>query len=403
VTQTLVPAVASETAGQFTKGTSAEPYARVVGAVGGAMLPGMAAKAISPNIISPERQAMADALQKEGVPLTAGQRSGSKALQYIESELGNARLSGGVTSDLLSKQGEAFTAAALKRIGVDSPRATPQVIDAAVKRIGDTFENLSARNTLVPDQKFSTDIIKTAQDYVSKVIPTQRAGGQKNVEAVIQDVIGEIQKAGGAMPGTMYQATRSRLSSMAESVRQSDPQLGEAIGGIRKALDSAMNRSISPADKAAWETARKQWGNWKTLEKAITGAGSQAAEGLISPSQLRNAVAMKNRGQYARGKGDFAELARAGEAMMKPLPDSGTAARASAHLLPAIIGGATTGGLGAVAGALAPGLMGRALMSKPVQSYLVNQAAGPLANSLDTKSNVLRQLLLATQRQLALP
>jgi hypothetical protein len=123
-----------------------------------------------------------------------------------------------------------------------------------------------------------------------------------------------------------------------------------------------MERSIAthnPADAGAWREARNEYRNLLVLEKASTAAGSNAAEGIISPSSLRNAtINTQGRRNYARGNGDFADLARAGEAIMKPLPNSGTAPRQyMQHLITALGSGA--GGMvasipGMVAGAAAP-------------------------------------------------
>ena len=114
-----------------------------------------------------------------------------------------------------------------------------------------------------------------------------------------------------------------------------------------------------------------------------TGAGSAVAEGLISPSQLRNAVVQQDRRGYARGHGDFSDLARAAEAIMKPLPQSGTAPRQFFQRLAsgigAVLGGATAGLPGAAAGFAAPAAAGRLLMSRPVQAYLGNQALAQAA------------------------
>src|SRR5436190_2093247 len=67
---TAVPALTSETAGQLTKGTAAEPYARFVA--------GMAAGPLAGKIITPSapasafRQRDVATLAGEGIPLSAG-------------------------------------------------------------------------------------------------------------------------------------------------------------------------------------------------------------------------------------------------------------------------------------------------------------------------------------------
>jgi hypothetical protein len=124
------------------------------------------------------------------------------------------------------------------------------------------------------------------------------------------------------------------------------------------------------------------------LERASTGAGENAAQGLISPSALRSATVTKQgRRNYARGRGDFADLARAGESVMKTMPNSGTAGRLNAQNLglglAGVLGigagtatGDTTNALAAAAlGLAAPRGVGAVMMSQAFQRYLSNQAA----------------------------
>jgi len=151
------------------------------------------------------------------------------------------------------------------------------------------------------------------------------------------------------------------------------------LRGLRNSLDSNMERSINPADRGAWAELRRQYGNKKVLENAIAGAGGEeAAMGIISPARLRMAASAGRRGQYARGEGDFADLAKAGQAAMTPLPNSGTAQRLAAQGLMAGLlggGGGVVAGLpGMTLGLAAPAVAGRTLMSRPVQNYLANQA-----------------------------
>jgi hypothetical protein len=221
----------------------------------------------------------------------------------------------------------------------------------------------------------------TAQEY-ARLLPSQ----QKSIFVEMgNDIADRFKSGGGSMSGKDYQAIRSRLSRMANSYKNSDPEFSSALRGLRNALDSGMERSINPADAGAWSELRRQYANMKTLENAIGGAGGEeAAMGLISPARLRMAASSGNRGGYARGQGDFAELAKAGQAVMSPLPNSGTAARTAVRNLGSPMlagGGALAGGIpGLVAGLAAPTLAGKALMSAPMQRYLSNQAVSGASN-----------------------
>lgn len=387
-TQAVVPALGSETAGQFTEGTAAEPYARVAGALLGAVAPSVARRLVSPLPVAPQRQQMVQTLRDEGVDLTAGQASGRKGLQYRESELG-----GTAGARFMEQQGEQFTAAALRRAGVNANRATPEVIDDAFTRIGQQFDDLAARNRIVADQQFGVDLRATLNEYGNLVPESARA---PIVQNITNDIVDSVRRNQG-ITGESYQALSSRLNRAARGTR--DPELGQALRAIRDNLDDAMERSIAtanPADAGAWREARNQYRNMLVIEKAATGAGESAAMGIISPSQLRNATVQQGRRAYARGQGDFADLTRAGEATMKPLPQSGTAPRLKAQnlgtglltMLGAGTGAFATGGtplgaaLGAAGGAILPPVLGRTLLSRPARAYLGNQLAGaPLSNS----------------------
>lgn len=403
----VAPAIGSETAGLLTKDTAAEPYARVAGAMLSPMAGAAARRVVTPLPASAERQALAAILQGEGVPLTAGQTTGSKPLQWMESALGDTPGSGGPAARAMETQAEAFTSAALRRAGIDAPRATPDVIDNAFRRIGNNFETVAQRNNVVADRRLGTDLTRVERDYNNVVSPSNRAPIIENTARDIGDMMAQN---GGHLTGEQYNAITSRLARQARNAK-ADPQLQEGLQGLRSALDDAMERSLfrsgNSADMQLLRTARNEYRNMMVLEKAATGAGSGAAEGLISPSQLRNAVVQQSRRAYGRGQGDFAELARAGEAMLKPLPQSGTSPRHNVtHMLQtigAIVGGGAgaAGGpggaaMGAVAGLAAPAVAGRALLSRPIQAWLGNQRLAAPANQGSAAARAARNLLLSS-------
>jgi hypothetical protein len=381
-TQVVAPAVVSEAAGQAAQGTPYEGAARVAGAVAGGLAPAAASRMVTPfQGASPTHRQMVDVLRREGVEPTAGQAVNNRGLKAYESEMG-----GGSTTRTLERQGEQFTGAALRRVGENANRATPEIIDQAFTRIGQQFDDLAARNTATIDNAFVNDVQRVVGEYNSLVPQSARA---PIVDAAVQDITRVVQANGPALGGPAYQAMRSRLDRAARASRN-DPQLQEALYGLRTSLDDAMERSISPADQAAWREARNQYRNMIVIERAATGNGPNAAEGIISPSALRNAtVNAHGRRNYARGDGDFAELSRAGEAVLKPLPNSGTAERLAARGLPGLVSGAigaTIGaagggpigaGFGATVGAAAGSginrTMGHAAMTRPVQALLANQ------------------------------
>lgn len=376
ITGAVIPGVASEAAGQATQGTWAEPYARVGAAIAAPAAATRLATPFAAGGQSAERAAAVGALEGEGVQLTAGQRTGSKPLQYLESSLGDVT---GAGTAAVERGKEQFTRAALRRAGIDAERATPEVIDQAFTRIGNEFDRLAARNTIAPDARMNTELRSAIADYDNIVAPPNRAPIIRNFE---EEIAQHVTANNGTIPGTAYQSMRSRLEAAA---RGAPYEVANTLRDMKSALDDAMQRSMAAArspDLGAWQRVRREYRNIIPLERAATSAGADTATGLISPSQLRTAVVSQGRRGYARGHGDFADLVRSGEAVMKPLPQSGTAPRAYMLSLPASLGtlgaGLVTGnpmlaGAGAF-GALAPPIAGRALMSRPAQAYLGNQA-----------------------------
>jgi len=383
--------VGSEAAGQLTEGTSAEPFARLAGSVAGAFTPSALSRVVTPLRMAAERQPFVDTLQQAGVPLTAGQKTGSKPLQWMESHLGDLPGSGGVATTMKEKQLGAFTGAALGEAGVTAERALPDTVKQGFKDIGDRIDAVTGRNTLQIDAPFAQSFGDAVRTYIGNVNPAARAPA---VGKWIDDVT-NIAAQGGQIDGRAYQQMRSRLTNMVENTGDND--LKHFYRNLRNSLDGAMERSIqatNPNDAGLLAEARRQWGNLKDISKASAAAGENAAQGFITPQQMRAQVAGgNNRQRYAKGQGDLAELTRAGNAIMPQLANSGTPARLAVEKVlsapTAVLGGLAAGPFGALAGGLAPfapGLAGRALMSGPMQAYLGNQLAagvkGPGAKRL---------------------
>lgn len=354
-------------------------------------------RAVTPFAVSPERIAAAETLRREGVPLTAGQITGSRGLRFAESELGGNR-----AADLMGRQEDAFTSAVLRRAGIDANRATPEVIDEAFRNIGRQFDDLATNSQIVPDQQMAAGLRDVLDSYTQTVPESLRA---PIVENVTRDIVEAASR--GPVSGELYKNLTSRLARAARGA--SNPDLKQALYGIREVLDGAMERSMAAVDPAmvgAWRAAREQYRNLLAIEQAATRAGEKAAEGIITPANIRNAAVNQGRRAYARGQGDFADLARSGSMLLSPLPDSGTAGRLRAQNvgtgLTSILGagaGASAFGpigaaLGAAGGAAVPRIAGALLLSRPAQAYLSNQL---LSEGLSPQARAVAAALLNAQ------
>jgi hypothetical protein len=376
------PGAATFAAEKYLPESDYKPYLVAGAGVGAGMT--NPSRVVTPFPARAATQNAVDTLANEGVTsLTAGQRTGNTGLRYIEDAASHAPMAGGGAARIEHEGQQQFTEAAMRRAGA-GPDATPEVLAQNQARLGGAFQDLSARNNLIPDNQFVTDVVDAARNY--RRVPDSQQ--RQMVQGYIDDIVQHVNQ--GQMPGPQYQEMRSRLSRQANSLRQSDPTLSETLRDTRNALDNAMERSIAannPQDLGAWVTTRQQYGAQKLIEKAASRAGEATLEGQITPPNLRNSIP-KAGGGYARGEGQFDELARAGATVMTPLPNSGTAQRMNAfHILNSALFG------------LPQAAAGRAIMSPPVQAYLANQLmTGTMAHNPEARNLLITQMLQRSQQ-----
>lgn len=373
----VVPGLASEAAGQLTEGTAAEPWARTIAALAAPVAAGALAKGaravVSPyGGADPERLKLAKVLDDFGIPITAGQRTGAEGLRRAEGSTGAGQ-------ELMAQQADDFTKAALKTIGTDATRATPEVLAESANRIGKVFDDVLSGVDVTPDAKALTDF--------SNALATYRQLAPKSVEVPLLANINKEMvrsfRSGNPIPATTMATWRSSLSKLTTSA---DTATREAAIAALDAVDNSMTSTLTAMgrvdDVARLAEARGQWRNFLAIQKAASRAGEERALGVISPSALRNEIALQGRTAYAQGRrGDIGDLARAGEAVMKPLP---TVAAGGVRNVPGVsslisgaAGSAIGGPMGAVAGMMAPSLYAAARMTKPMQAYLQNQLVQP--------------------------
>lgn len=356
-----------------------------IGAAVGGAIPIVGAgirRALTPLPANAAKQQAAQVLQREGVELTAGQRTGSKGLQYREAELG-----GNAADAFMERQADQFTSAALRRVGMQANRVTPDVIDTAYRNIGQQFDDLAARNGMQTDARFVQDMQRAWREFEGVTNPSSRP---PFVERLLQDVAGRMRTGYAFLPGEWFKSTRSELARLARG--SSNPEFASALREIMGAMDDAMERTLqqtNPADLGAWREARRTYANMLVIEDAATRAGEKAADGIITPQALRSAAAKQNKRAFARGRNEFTDLANAGVSTMTPLPNSGTPGRLNAQtLMPlgaatgagvgAMVGGPVGAVGGAAVGAAVPWAAGRAMLSGPGRAYLGNQMANGL-------------------------
>jgi hypothetical protein len=390
IARPVLSGLGSEGLGRQFQGRPEEPYARAAGALAPGLLealPSAARSLLVPRAATAGRQAAIATLEKEGVDaLTAGRRTGSRPLQWAESHLSDIP-GGGAGATIANERAlEQFTQAALRRAGIAAERATPDVLDQGFRDLGTEMDRLGTAHSPDITPRVWNQLQAALRDYHIDTAPTFRSG---RPEALIQQ-IGDASVANhGMLPGDAVASLRSDISRAIRGAGQ-DWKLRDVLRNIQHVMDGAVEdtiaRSGATGDLGAWRNVRRQYRNLITLADAGAAAGEDAAQGLITPQRLRQTLTRGeiNQRNYARGRGDFAELTRAGNEVMGQLPQSGTSPRL--HITSTLgAAGAAIAELGThhpeTAGLILAGMgvgpaAGRTIMSGPAQRFLARPSPG---------------------------
>jgi hypothetical protein len=186
------------------------------------------------------------------------------------------------------------------------------------------------------------------------------------------------------------------------ALQSSDANIRNYAGQIRDALRDSLTRSLPEDDAAAYQQARTQYKNLKTIEpltlRPDAVGGARPTTGDISPASLRGAVNSSfgsNVAQATPGSVPLNDLARIGQLLKEP-PSSGTAERSSvlyaaakaAELGGAIAAGHFAGVVPAAAG-LTAGVGGARLAGNYLRSDWLAQRM--INNALSTGAPTLQQ------------
>lgn len=304
-------------------------------------------------------------LEDAGIPLTAAQKTGSKALGALESVFATLPMTSGAQGKIIANQRDKFTQAALREAGILAPDAGRASLEKAADKFGQEYAALTKNNNLNIDTK----LLQNVGDIYSEATSGRLGQDAANL---VKSVASDIYNSGKSISGEAYQKTRSLLTQKANSTKDSfDAGL---MKSLRNELDSAFERSL-PADlRGKMADINRRYQAFKPIQKAMDGGNTDSLlEGSINPANLYN--------QVVTGA-PLSDLADAGKGILKQsLPDSGTATRTliqngltGAGVAAAGYGAANDSPYLAAAGLALAGPKATQMLynSKAGQSYMVN-------------------------------
>lgn len=287
------------------------------------------------------------ATEDYGIPLGPGNVSDNNFVRGLYSESGKMPFSG--ASGFRDRQLDAWTRAVTQTFGEDSPRVTPDVINAAKTRLGNQFDTIAGRTNITADPQIASDL----RNVVQSMPYAGLAQGEKDsIRALTQNLVNQFDPTTGQISGDAYQRLTRQGAPFDTALNSASPNVREFADRIKTALDDALQRSARPEDVAALRDTRTQWKNLMTV-MPLTLRGDAAgvatpSTGVISPAALRSAVnkSYLRSAEAKPGEIPLNDLARIGQRFLKDsVPDSGTAMREAARHT---IAGPATAAMGAM-------------------------------------------------------
>jgi hypothetical protein len=310
------------------------------------------------------------ARDKYNIPITAADMSGNQFYRTATDQMSKLPFSGAAPADAAKRA--AWQGAIAKQMGEDATAFTPDVMDRAKTRIGQTFDNV-AKNTSIDtastDTLTNVDLPKIEAD-MHQILPANEIAP---IKAQLDNIVDVASKGNGTISGDSYQALTRKGAPLDRAESSNDPNVRFVAGQVRDALDDAFVRSASPADQAALVQAKYQYRVMRTVQDLAAGS----RDGSISPDGFMQKVLTASRrfdaptgGVAYTGGGDIGELARIGK-LMRAAPQTGTADRWLVNSL--LLGG--VGGSAYLNPAYAAGVPAALTANRMAGAYLRSGAA----------------------------
>lgn len=323
--QAIVPALASESAGQVaqTYAPEYESQARLLAALGVpvaqvAATPALRRMAIGDPeevrgyLAGTKRPESVQTLKSAGVEdISAGQQIGSEQLMRLE----------GRVSPTLKSQAQ-LTKAALREAGVTGDvLATPSVLNKRRNELGAVFDLADDAVVLPPSMQEGSRMSMAVNDAMQDVTVGKVPDRLVNIaDKFINAAAGRIQISANDLSKLRTDLSK-QLTRFAKENDQVNYQLAYDMNEI---VDDMIQRNVGTSSPELLDDllkARKEYRSFLTAENAVNRAGSDASAGIITPAALASAARKREGVAVRRGTGtDLSEIASSAEEVLLPLP-----------------------------------------------------------------------------------
>lgn len=318
VQNAVVPAVASEAASDLAKATGNEKYADAARIAAAVVAPGAAGYlgrkvAGLPSSVAganPERVKNADILTSEGIPVTAGQVTGNKALLARE---------GTTHAGVLAAEThpEEYTKFAMRSIGSKADLATADEIVSASNSIVSDLNRIADSVNVIPNQEGAKILVDAVKGYKSGM-----TSSTDQLPPIINGVMNDILSAASSkvpIPGATLRKWRTELNRLAAGTNS--PQSKELYRKTIDSIDEMVSGNLKLAGRAddwtALEQAREKYRNLLAIEAASV----KANNGILDPGHVASELLKQGKRAVARGtRGNLADVTMAAKNVLSKIP-----------------------------------------------------------------------------------
>ena len=323
--QAIVPALASESAGQVaqTYAPEYESQARLLAALGVpvaqvAATPALRRMAIGDPeevrgyLAGTKRPESVQTLKSAGVEdISAGQQIGSEQLMRLEGRF-----------DPTLKSQAQLTKAALREAGVTGDvLATPSVLNKRRNELGAVFDLADDAIVLPPSMQEGSRMSMAVNDAMQDLTVGKVPDRLVNIaDKFINAAAGRIQISAG----DLSKLRKDLSDQIARFAKEPDPVNYKLAYDMNEIVDDMIQRNVGASSPELLEDllkARKEYRSFLTIENAVNRAGSDASAGIITPAALASAARKREGVAVRRGTGtDLSKIASSAEEVLKPLP-----------------------------------------------------------------------------------
>ncbi len=279
--------------------------------------------------VGPDESAGLTRMQKEvmrrgmdmGMRLTPGQATGSRALQQMEAKLESQPMTSGPFNALKENNARITSQAASRSVGEEGPLDSI-TIDKAFTRIGKVFDNAA------DDVPRTIDPKKFLEDYAAVADDMRGVTKGFGSHPLVEDYIGLATK--GSATGKELQTLTSKLGRAAKkemTTGNGDRDLGLGLYRVKDQVDDLLASGMKGEQLAEFTRARTEYRNLMNLTSRV--GVLNPATGDVSGRNLANVLQMADKRGFLRDQNrtEMYDAARFAKAFGPAVGDSGAATR----------------------------------------------------------------------------